>query len=341
MRSGHGWAVICSQKTRARHAREVRSTRSATSRSPSGRTPRRPTRREVDALNLPVGDPARMAAFFAEMQRQNTLSNADPRPGRRGHRGDGAGPFEGCDVAHVILAGHSQTGGVVTEYILNAHDTQRLGDGSPVYHGYFPSGAPGETFGALRRADRAGGQRRRHRRPEPRRARGPRRTAATDSDEPGDRYRLYELAGVPHMGTRYPPYNDTASQWQHGRRRPATCPTDVVMNSLPHGELFNMAMHHLVAVGRRRRHAAAGRAHRGRPRRLVRQGRARQQPRRRALRRDGRPAAAVLLEPQATRTGHPRSAWSASRSPFRRRRSSSCTGTTPTTWSASTGGSTS
>ena len=35
-----------------------------------------------------------------------------------------------------------------------------------------------------------------------------------DSDDPGDRYRLYELAGVGHMGTRYPPYSDNA-MWQN------------------------------------------------------------------------------------------------------------------------------
>jgi hypothetical protein len=38
-----------------------------------------------------------------------------------------------------------------------------------------------------------------------------------DSDDPGDRYRLYELAGAPHMGTRVAPFDD-ASLWQatHG-----------------------------------------------------------------------------------------------------------------------------
>ena len=65
-----------------------------------------------------------------------------------------------------------------------------------------------------------------------------------DSDEPGDRYRLYELAGVPHMGTRYPPYNNP-EQWQQVATA-GKVPTDVVMNSLPHGELFNMALHYLV-----------------------------------------------------------------------------------------------
>lgn len=65
-----------------------------------------------------------------------------------------------------------------------------------------------------------------------------------DSDKPGDRYRLYELAGIPHMGTRQAPYDDV-SLWK------ANFPNDDVsfgpkMNSLPHFELFNMGLHHLV-----------------------------------------------------------------------------------------------
>jgi Alpha/beta hydrolase domain len=67
-----------------------------------------------------------------------------------------------------------------------------------------------------------------------------------DSDEPSDRYRLYELAGVAHMGTRYPPYSDNA-MWQDDPVGTAgNVPKDAPMNSLPHGELFSMGMHHLV-----------------------------------------------------------------------------------------------
>jgi hypothetical protein len=64
-----------------------------------------------------------------------------------------------------------------------------------------------------------------------------------DSDHPTDRFRLYELAGVPHMGTRYPPFNDV-ELWRGMDREHYT--NESVMNSLPHNELFNMALHHLV-----------------------------------------------------------------------------------------------
>ena len=202
MRSGHAWAAISSQKTALDAAREVvqpgalrvardRGGSSAARRARGGRA--QPARR---------GSREKMAVFFAEMQRQNHASNTILAQVGAALAAS-AGPFEGWDVEHVILSGHSQTGGVVTDYIRNAHDSQRLGDGSPVYHGYFPSGSPGEPFGGydvpivqvvsegdISDPNRPGREGRKYRR--------------DDSDEPGDRYRLYELAGVPHMGTSVP-----------------------------------------------------------------------------------------------------------------------------------------
>jgi Alpha/beta hydrolase domain len=73
-----------------------------------------------------------------------------------------------------------------------------------------------------------------------------------DSDDPSDRFRLYELAGVGHMGTRYPPYNDNA-MWQNDPLGTAgSVPKGAAMNSLPHDELFSMGLDHLaqwVAAG--------------------------------------------------------------------------------------------
>jgi hypothetical protein len=67
-----------------------------------------------------------------------------------------------------------------------------------------------------------------------------------DSDDPDDRYRLYELAGAGHMGTRYPPYNEN-QMWQIDPTGTAgNVPPDAAMNSLPHSELFAMGLDHLV-----------------------------------------------------------------------------------------------
>jgi hypothetical protein len=142
--------------------------------------------------------------------------------------------------------GHSQTGWVVTNYVLNAHDAQRIGDGSPVYGGYFPSGAPSVRFGprdvpllqVLSEGDIADPHR------------GPMRVDRSyrrdDSDDPGDRYRLYELAGVGHMNTRYPPYSENQTWQMDPTGTAGNVPLDATMNSLPHGELFAMGLDHLV-----------------------------------------------------------------------------------------------
>jgi hypothetical protein len=157
----------------------------------------------------------------------------------------GAGPFSDMGVRHVILTGHSQTGGTVTDYIVNGHDAQRYEDGSPVFHGFFPSGAPSVKFGPcdvpivqvlsdgdISNPHRPGREGRGYRRP--------------DSDDAADRYRLYELAGVSHMGTRYPPYSDNA-MWQNDPLGTAgNVPKDATMNSLPHDELFSVGLEHLV-----------------------------------------------------------------------------------------------
>ena len=241
MRAGHGFAAIGSQKSALEtHVKPFDPERYASldiwSDAP---TP------DDAAMAAPPRDPAAMQARMEAMRKLNVLST--PILAQVGAAiVDGAGPFEGYDVGHVILAGHSQTGGVVTEYILNGHDTYRRDDGSPVYDGYFPSGAPGVTFGGydvpivqvvsdgdISDPHRAGRENRTYRR--------------ADSDEPGDRYRLYELAGVPHMGTRRAPYNDSA-MWRSGpaAMTAGEVPEGVAMNSLPHNELFSMAMDHLI-----------------------------------------------------------------------------------------------
>jgi 3-hydroxyisobutyrate dehydrogenase-like beta-hydroxyacid dehydrogenase len=242
MRAGHGFAAVCSQKSALdTHVKPFDTERYASLEIWSDAPPP-----DDAAMAAPPRDPSAMQARMEAMRKLNVLST--PILAQVGAAiADDAGPFAGYDVRHVILAGHSQTGGVVTEYILNGHDAYRRDDGAPVYHGYFPSGAPGVTFGGydvpivqvvsdgdISNPNRPGREGRTYRRP--------------DSDEPGDRYRLYELAGVPHMGTRYAPYNDSA-MWASG---PASVtagdvPANAAMNSLPHNELFSVAMHHLIA----------------------------------------------------------------------------------------------
>ena len=219
MRTGHAWACVHSQKSALdAHVKSSNPERYASLEIWSDATP--DDRQQINAASTPI-----LAQVGAALRT--------------------TGPLEDLAVQQVILAGHSQTGGVVTNYILNGHDAHRFADGSPIYDGLFPSGAPRAPFGprdvplvqTLSEGDisdpnRPGREGRRYRRP--------------DSDEPGDRYRLYELAGFPHMGTRYPPYNNTAMWVGDPGGTAGAVPADATMNSLPHGELFSLTLDHLV-----------------------------------------------------------------------------------------------
>jgi hypothetical protein len=135
---------------------------------------------------------------------------------------------------------------VTTNFINDAHASHRREGGGPIYDGYFPAGAPFGPFGprdvpliqVMSEGDVFDTRSRLLRKDDP-----GRHYRRADSDARDDRYRLYELAGVPHLGTRYPPYSDPAVSGP--RQGGLIKPTDR-MNSLPHHELFDVALHHLV-----------------------------------------------------------------------------------------------
>jgi len=235
MRSGHAWACIASQKTALEdHVKKADPAYYAALHIEGDPIP--PT------SNAASGDAARIATMMSRMQHVNQASNAILAQVGAALRTQG--PLVGYHVRHVLLVGHSQTGLVSSLFIHNGHEKYRLAGGAPVFDGYFPAGYPGPTYAPrdvpliqvvsdsdvsdttsflLRGAGRA------YRRP--------------DSDDPKDRYRLYELAGMPHMGTRNPP-NSNPKPWSE--RNPGVIQPDTVMNSLPHNELFNMSLNQLV-----------------------------------------------------------------------------------------------
>jgi hypothetical protein len=242
MRSGHACAAVCSQKSALDlFVKPMNTDRYASLEIWSDAPPLGAL--GPDQLRVPR-EPAAFRERMEQMRRVNALST--PVLAQVGAALSGRdGPFAALEVQALLLVGHSQTGGVVTDFILRGHDAQRRSDGSPVYGGFFPSGAPSVCFGPrnvpvvqvlsdgdISDPNRPGREGRAYRR--------------DDSDEPGDRYRLYELAGVGHMGTRYPPYNDNA-MWQNDPLGTAgSVPKEAAMNSLPHDELFSMGLHHLV-----------------------------------------------------------------------------------------------
>jgi hypothetical protein len=238
LRSGHAWACIASQKT-------------ALDDWVKKADPEHYAALHIEAAAAPPAasaapgtpdDTARVAAMIARMETVNQASNVILAQVGAALRTQG--PLAGYDVRHVLLVGHSQTGFVSASYIQKGHEKYRRVGGASVFDGYFPSGNPGALYGprdvpliqVLSDGDVAEtssfllrGRGRVYRRP--------------DSDDPKDRYRLYEFAGVPHMGTRNPPNSDP-KPWSE--RNPGVIKPDTVMNSLPHNELFNMALNHLV-----------------------------------------------------------------------------------------------
>jgi hypothetical protein len=107
------------------------------------------------------------------------------------------GPFAGMEVLYLVMGGSSQTGATTLRFIRDAHATARRADGSAIYDGYFPALAGGmEPVGrcgvpvihALGEGDMMGGRPLGYRR--------------ENSDDPGDRFRLYEFVGVSHVPTR-------------------------------------------------------------------------------------------------------------------------------------------
>jgi nitroreductase len=127
----------------------------------------------------------------------------------------GRGPFEGLNVASLLLGGWSATGLATADYIRAAHDRLRLQDGGPIYHGYYPGGFPtgpmppidsavvlmvpeADAIGTIPRSQfyREGVHGLDYRRP--------------DSDDPSDLFRLYEIAGCPHVPSPSDPDPDQA-----------------------------------------------------------------------------------------------------------------------------------
>ena len=240
LRSGHAWVEITAQKTTLdMHVKPSNPDRYGALHIEG------PATADFDP-NPRLGNPDTAELFWSELERRNRATNSILAQVGAALRAS-PGPFEGWDVADIILAGHSQTGSVTTYYIRDAHDELRRADGGPVYDGYFPSGFPFDAFhgidvpivqvmsdGDVALPDfsfRPGYGGRKYRR--------------DDSDEPGDRYRLYELAGVPHMGTRQSPFNEV-SLWEATFADEPDVRFGTRMNSLPHFELFNVCLHHLV-----------------------------------------------------------------------------------------------
>ena len=140
------------------------------------------------------------------------------------------GPFAQYDVRRVTLMGTSASSGTVRTY-LAAHATLRLPDEKPIFDGFLLTSTNGNTplpivdvpmiqMPTQTEVVTWAEQGIAYRRP--------------DSDEPGNRFRLYEVAGMPHNNSRDSPgfQND-----------PCTLP----VTDFPAGAFTALALNHLIA----------------------------------------------------------------------------------------------
>ena len=139
------------------------------------------------------------------------------------------GPFAGFRVRRVILAGCSEQGLNIRLYMRDSHGLYRMADGHSVFDGCFPacvadwptslSGLVVENFtpapidvpvinlATQQEPESWPDSGRLYRRP--------------DSDEPDDRFRLYEVAGMPHGVARRLTPGATTCEGQRTSRFPS------------------------------------------------------------------------------------------------------------------------
>ena len=138
-------------------------------------------------------------------------------------------PFAGLKVRHSFLMGTSQSSGALVQY-LRAHAAQRMPDGSAIFDGFFPTSVVGNNpipqidvpliqMNTQTEVNSTAAMGNKYRRP--------------DTDEKGNQYRLYEMAGMPHNDSREnPTYTPN--------------PCDKPITRFPVGAMMAMGLDHLI-----------------------------------------------------------------------------------------------
>jgi hypothetical protein len=144
-------------------------------------------------------------------------------------KGNGStSPLAGMRVRRLIMMGTSQSSGTLRAY-LPAHAAWRMPDGKPIFDGFLATSTAGmpippvdvpliqiATQTEVFRGAKGGSTHRR-----------------ADGDAPGDQFRLYEMAGMPHNDSRENPTYD-----------PDPCKMPVT--KFPDGAMMAMGLHHIV-----------------------------------------------------------------------------------------------
>jgi hypothetical protein len=139
------------------------------------------------------------------------------------------GPFAAYDVKRITLMGTSASSGTVRSY-LPVHLDSRMADGKPIYDGFLLTSTNGNT--ALQIVDVPMIQMPTQTEVQTHAAAGIQYRRA-DSDEPGNRFRLYEVAGMPHNNSR---------EMRSFAGDPCTLP----VTDFPAGAFTAMGLNHLI-----------------------------------------------------------------------------------------------
>ena len=151
------------------------------------------------SMNLPPNTGAVFGHVLEIMAQGGALLKTDPA----------GGPFDGFGVRNVILGGCSEQGLIIRQYMRDAHPIYREEDASSIFDGYFPAcvadwpsqvilinGVPFANFtqGAIEvPVINLTGQMEVEAWPQ-----DGRKFRRPDGDLPGDKYRVYEIAGMGH-----------------------------------------------------------------------------------------------------------------------------------------------
>ena len=157
-------------------------------------------------LNVAQGQASEILAQAGALVRSNATGN----------------PLAGLPIRKVILAGTSASAAVLINY-LPAHMVYRLPGMAPIYDGFLPT----STGATIRQVDVPLIQV-----PTMTEVAGGNATARQDGDEPGDRFRVYEFAGMAHIDSR-----DAAAYYPNPCKQP--------ISRFPHAAFMSVALDHL------------------------------------------------------------------------------------------------
>jgi len=145
-------------------------------------------------------------------------------------KGNGStSPLNGLRVRRLIMMGTSQSAGTLRGY-LPAHGAWRMPDGKPIFDGFLATSTAGMPIPKIdvpliqvaTQTEVNGGA-----------SKGS-AYRRVDGDAPGDQFRLYEIAGMPHNDSRESPTYDPD-------------PCKLPATRFPVGAMMAMALHHTIA----------------------------------------------------------------------------------------------